>query len=85
MDWEMLSLLSQNFEVQTKGRELILVSKFGPIVDGWVHFRGELVNIPFRPHAILMRLDSKDLSTEAITSRFSEAAAVCLINKKEGG
>jgi hypothetical protein len=82
MDWETFVLLSKNFEVQTKGKELTLVSKCGPVVNGLVNFRGELINIPFQPNAILMRLHSKELSVEEIAS-LSEAAACCLINRPE--
>lgn len=66
MEWEQVIILSSNFEVQVKGKELVLISKCGPMIDG------------FHPHAILMRLDSKENTAEQITNKFGQAACCCL-------
>jgi len=69
MDWDSIGSLADNFLVERSKREIRLVSKCAPIVDGWIKFKGELINIPFSPRVILAIFDRKDYSDEEITEK----------------
>lgn len=54
--------------IERQGKELTIHIKNGPLFDGYVFFRGELVNIPFRPWYFVGRFSLKEWTIDEIVS-----------------
>ena len=76
-DWTLTCLIASALEIQTHGKELWLVRKHSeiapmPLQDAWVPWRGEMVNLPFRPQVLIKKSDAKS-APEAFIAAYQES------------